>query len=300
MSTKHYNIVIARLTGGLGNQMFQYAAARCVAARCSLPLKLDISWFEMSGNWTPRKYELGVFGLSSEFASDDEVNGLKTKRQNALVRRLPVFLKNLLWHKNQTHIIEKSYAFDPDILGLSGQIYLDGYWQSYRYFQDFADIVRKDFSFNNVDGLNAQTAQMINSCDAVSLHIRRGDYVTLASASACHGLCSLQYYEEAANLIKSHVPSPVFFVFSDDVQWVRSNLDLGATTYFIDHNGHAPHMDMYLMSCCKHHIIANSSFSWWGAWLGHNPGKIIIAPKRWFNDTAIDTSDLMPMEWIRI
>lgn len=295
------NRVVVRLTGGLANQMFQYAAARRIAIHNNALLQVDLSWFDQKGNWTPRKYELGIFKLPIAYATQKEVKNLVSFRQNPFFRHLPLFLKSWIFNTNQSHIIEKDFVFDPDILSVKGNIYLDGFWQSYKYFEDVDDTIRSDFYFeNDVDSTNRQAAGMITACESVSLHIRRGDYVTLASARACHGLCSLQYYKKAAAIIKDRLNNPVFFVFSDDIPWAKDHLNLDMATVFIDHNGSTPHMDMYLMSLCQHHIIANSSFSWWGAWLGKNIEKTVIGPIKWFEHNKFNTQDLMPKEWIRI
>jgi len=295
------NKVIVRLSGGHGNQMFQFAAARRISIHNKALLQVDLSWFDQKGHWTPRKYELGIFKIPVEYAKKEDVKNLKSLRQNFLFRRLPPRLKSRIFSSKYSHVIEKDFAFDPDILSVTGTIYLDGHWQSYKYFDDVGETIRKDFSFGDeIDSANRQAADKIMSCEAVSLHIRRGDFVTFKSASDMHGLCSLQYYEKAGSIMQSRLKAPVCFVFSDDVQWAKDHLKLEMPTIFIDHNGSAPHMDMYLMSLCRHHIIANSSFSWWGAWLGKNFEKTVIGPVKWFNNNKINTQDLMPEEWIRI
>jgi hypothetical protein len=294
------SMVIVRLNGGLGNQMFQYAAARRIAYVSGSELKLDLGWFDEKGNWTPRKYELDGFSLPAENATPDEIVPLKSRRQNPFFRRLPAFLKSIVFHTNQTHIIEKHYAFDPRILTVSGNVYLDGYWQSCKYFQDIETVIRADFVFkDDMDDFNCSAASSIQSCESVAVHVRRGDYVTLPSASLYHGLCPLQYYERGVEYIQQHVNNPVFFVFSDDIVWVRDNLNVDAPIRYIDHKGQTAHGDMLLMSLCRHHIIANSSFSWWGAWLADNPEKTVIAPNNWFaNGTSV--LDLFPAGWVTL
>jgi Glycosyl transferase family 11. len=295
------SMVIVRLTGGLGNQMFQYAAARRIAHVNGSQLKLDLNWFDEKGVWTPRKYELDVFSLPAAIADPVEILLLKSRRQNPVFRRLPAFLRSIVFHTKQTHIIEKQYAFDPQILMVSGNIYLEGYWQSCKYFEDIETIIRADFTFKDeMDDFNCTAASSIQSCESVAVHIRRGDYVTLPSASSYHGHCPLQYYEKSIEYIQQHVRNPLFFVFSDDISWVRDNLAVDAPTHYIDHKGQTAHSDMRLMSLCRHHIIANSSFSWWGAWLAVNPEKIVIAPGQWFSHSDNDTRDLIPEGWKRI
>lgn len=294
-------MVIVRLTGGIGNQMFQYAAARRISWINQAPLFLDMGWFEETGRWTQRKYELDAFRIVAEAAPPAAVQALKSKRQNALFRRLPLSLKKRIFHTRQTHIIEKSYDFDPDILNLRDNVYLDGYWQSEKYFSDIEAVIRREFSFrSDPSEINRRMLDRIASCNSVSVHIRRGDYVTLPEASAFHGLCPPAYYQSAAELISRQVDNPVFFVFSDDIAWAGENISLGFETHFMGHNGpERGDEDLHLMSACRHHIIANSSFSWWGAWLCEYPGKIIYAPRKWFNKN-IENPDNLPASWLKL
>jgi hypothetical protein len=295
-------MVIVRLTGGIGNQMFQYAAARRVSYVNNSQLKLDLSWFTESGPWTNRKYELGVFNIVSKIATHSEVVKLKTRKQNPLTRRLPGFLKKIVFHTNQTHIIEKRFSFDPDILNIKDNVYLDGFWQSEKYFIDIEQIIRKEFTCKaDTTEKNYQLSNIIASTESVSVHIRRGDYVTLKQANEFHGLCKPDYYSRAVDIIAKQVDKPVFFVFSDDIAWAKCNLDIGYETVFIDNNDpDKGYEDLRLMSLCKHHIIANSSFSWWGTWLNPSPHKIVISPLAWFKESSQCTSDLIPSTWIRL
>jgi hypothetical protein len=223
------------------------------------------------------------------------------RRETGFFRRLPLFLKKKIFHTYQTHIIEKNYNFDPDILNLKNNVYLDGYWQSDKYFSDIETIIRNDFSFRDEPTeTNRRMLDHISSCESVSVHIRRGDYVTLPEANAFHGLCSLSYYQSAVGLLAGQLEKPVFFVFSDDIAWAKENLTFGFKAHFMDHNGpERGDEDLRLMSACHHHIIANSSFSWWGAWLCANPEKIVCAPRKWFNKD-IDTPDNLPASWLKL
>lgn len=295
-------MIIVKLVGGIGNQMFQYAAARRFSYINNTQLLLDLSWFNESGQVANRKYELGVFNITGEIASSSDVTALKLKEPKSFWSRLSNLLIKGNIDNNPTHIIEKNYSFDSAILSLHGNVYLDGYWQSGKYFIDIEQIIRREFSFKTgPPESNQRTLDKITSSESIALHIRRGDYVTLAETNAYHGVCPLEYYRLAANNIANQLNKPVFLVFSDDIEWAKENLDLQYETDFIDHN--APEQgcdDLRLMSLCKHHIIANSSFSWWGAWLNQNPVKIVIAPQKWFNDMSIDTKDLIPYKWVRL
>ena len=294
-------MVIVRLTGGIGNQMFQYAAARRVSLIHRTQLFLDMGWFQEEGWWTRRKYELGAFRIRGEMAPPDDIGALRSRRQNPLFRRLPALIKKWIFHPHQTHIIEKGYNFDPEILNLCDNIYLDGHWQSEKYFADIEPVIRREFSFRTEpDESNRRILDRIGDCESVSIHIRRGDYVTLSQANAFHGLCPPSYYRSAVGYLSERIKEMVLFVFSDDIIWARDNMNLGFETHFMDHNGpERGDEDLRLMSACRHHIIANSSFSWWGAWICAHPGKIVCAPQKWFSG-KIDTPDNIPVSWRRL
>lgn len=296
-------MIIVKLWGGLGNQMFQYAAARALALRNSDALKLDISWFDsIAPGDTPRKYELGVYPVAAEPASKAESRRLCGPD----IRRCPKILKRLAasigYQPPKSCIRESSLRFDPAIMEAHGDIYLDGYWQSEKYFVDAAEIIRREFTPQcSPEPVNAGFLQQIGKCSSVSVHFRRGDYVTNPHAAAYHGFISPDYYSSAMAEISRQVPGAHFFLFSDDVQWVRENLRSDFPVTYVDGNGEAnAYEDIRLMSACRHHIIANSSFSWWGAWLGANQEKVVIAPERWFNSDDMGTEDLIPEGWLRL
>ena len=296
-------MVIVRLSGGIGNQMFQYAAARRLALATGAPLKLDLGWFTIipPGD-TPRQYELQAFNSVQDVASPKEVKALRgvdIARWPKLVKR---FLNSTGLLLKKSLVTEKQYHFDPDILQLHGDVYLDGFWQSVKYFADVEDVIRKDFTVKPASAPdNERMAETIQGAEAVSIHVRRGDYITNQAAVQYHGVSSMDYYRAGISEMTARVKNPHYFVFSDDPEWVKSNLKADAALTHIGQNGpDKGYVDLRLMSLCKHHIIANSSFSWWGAWLSTNPDKIVIAPKRWFNRDDIDTSDLIPQGWLRL
>lgn len=277
-------MIVARVIGGLGNQLFQYAAARHLAEIHKTALRIDISEFK---TWYKlRKYSLWAFNIQKNFASLEEIPQEQESRGHGLTR-----------------ICEKQhFHFDNEILSLPDNIYLDGYWQSEKYFIDIEAIIRQEFTIKTpqVDK-DKELASQMASCESVSLHIRRGDYVSNPSTNLSFGTCSLDYYLYSVQFFIQALESPHFFIFSDDMEWSRSNLGLPYSITFVDHNGpDKNYEDLRLMSQCKHHIIANSSFSWWGAWLGQYPKKIVLAPKRWFRSTRYNAQDLLPDAWIRI
>jgi hypothetical protein len=296
-------MVIVRIMGGLGNQLFEYAAGRRLAMVNHDQLKLDTSTYEAS----PRPYRLGMFNIAEELASQPEVERLTgVSSRNTIPTRLRGHLsryaRQLRPSRKTPVFAERATTFHPEILNATGDVYLNGYWQSELYFKDIEDVIRGEFTLRNTpDEANREAATAMGKCESVSLHVRRGDYVSNPLYNQVHGVCPLSYYRAAVKLISDKVGSPHFFVFSDDIGWVKQNLKLRHSITYLDHNGEEKdYEDLRLMSLCKHHIIANSSFSWWGAWLGADPGKIVIAPKTWFNDQTKDSNDIVPSSWWRI
>lgn len=289
--------IIARLHGGLGNQLFQYAAARRLSLFHGTELKLDPSHF------VHRSYSLHPFSIQENFATLEEVTCTKGERRQGLhgyVLKLKERSKPY-YHRS---IFSERYLrpYDPNILKTQKDVYLDGYWQSEKYFQDISDVIRREFTVRfPFDSLNKKIAEEIKQCESVSVHVRRGDYVTSAAKNRFHGTCSLDYYATCVRLVAEEVKDPHFFVFSDDPQWVTENIHFNYPTRYVTHNDATKHYeDLRLMMLCKHNVIANSSFSWWGAWLNSNPDKIVLAPSKWFNEAALDTRDLLPDSWVKI
>jgi hypothetical protein len=201
-----------------------------------------------------------------------------------------------------THLfVDSLFSEIPGLIDIPSSSYLMGNWQSEIFFRDIADTIRSDFTFKvPMSKQNAELADMIASINAISLHVRRGDIASNPTSLAVHGLCSLEYYRQAIELVSSKTLNPEFVIFSDDMDWVRKNLNISFPCHYINANkGSESYNDMRLMSFCNHHIVANSSFSWWGAWLGTGEQKIVIAPKKWFAKNY-DSSSIVPSSWIRI
>jgi hypothetical protein len=285
-------MVITKLIGGLGNQMFQYAVGRRVSLLNNTELGLDISDFSNTQIATPRKYSLDVFSISGRIATKEEVMIIKPVK-NIWAERI----KNIL-HLNKGD----DFSFNPKILKTKDNSYLEGYWQSEKYFKDIEDIIRKDFTLKNPLGDAAQKIEneINKSQNPVSVHIRRGDYITDKTTNLYHGTCSPEYYEKAIEIIKKGVDSASLFIFSDDIDWVKNNLSFNLPTIYVSQKGIADYEEMILMSYCKHNVIANSSFSWWGAWLNNHKDKLVIAPRKWFNAGDANSADLIPDNWIKI
>lgn len=279
-------MIISRLIGGLGNQMFQYAAGRQIAITNNTQLKLDITGYDHQAGITPREYGLGVFNIQAPPAGKSEI------------WRYRLTMTILRHHKIQQKDVHNTRQF----LALPDHSYLEGYWGSEKYFKNIADIIRQDFTFKSEpDWENKKLIEKIKNSTSISIHIRRGDYVLDKKTHQFHGVCSLKYYQQAIRLITQRVRRPHFFIFSDDPQWAEKHLKLQQPMQVVKHNyQNNHHEDMRLMTYCHHHIIANSSFGWWGAWLNSGPDKIVIAPKKWFRDPSINTKDLIPRSWIKI
>ncbi len=292
-------MIISQIIGGLGNQMFQYAVGRALSLKCNTSLQLDISGF--SNYSLHQGFELQrIFNCKTEIANEVAVRDILGWQYSSVIRRV-VLRPSMAPLRRKGFVVEPYFHYWTEINNLTKDCYLSGYWQSEKYFGDVIAKIREDFIFKlPMENQNAELAKQINDVDAVSLHVRRGDYAKNPRTTATHGLCSLDYYQAAIRHITKRVERPYFFVFSDDIAWAERNLKINFPHQYVDHNqGKDSHNDMRLMSLCKHHIIANSSFSWWGAWLNPDVNKIVVAPKHWFANQT-DVRDLLPQGWVRL
>ena len=284
-------MIIVRLQGGLGNQMFQYAAGKALAAQLNVPFKLEtITSLQKDKH---RSIALEELETKFELASWKEVK--EFVRHPALYRH-PVGLL-----KGGNHIYrEPHFHFDKNFFKINDPVFLDGFWQSPLYFESIENIIRKNFVvkpgfIHNV----IEKGKELESTNSLAVHIRRGDFLN-PKIAAYHGVLSAFYFEKAIALVKEKEPSATVYFFSDDIDWVKQNLARYKNAEFVSSFTHSAIEDFYLMTKCRHNIIANSSFSWWPAWLNTNPGKIVVAPKKWFAVSSINTGDLIPDNWIRI
>lgn len=291
-------MIIVKLYGGLGNQMFQYAAGRSLSLKLGLPLAYEGEYFRhperFGSHWS---YQLGLTGADcAEWRSSwprDYFN-----QYYKVIRKL----NNLNLYKSKKFFFETPFTFDQRFLDINQSCFIDGYFQSEKYFQGIRQQLIKEFSpkvpFQNK---NMEIADLIRSTNSVSLHVRRGDYIHNPAAAQVHGSCTIDFYRQAISFFESKVRSPYFFIFSDDLNWVRSNIEIKGHAIFVDNNvGKDSYIDMHLMSLCRHNITANSSFSWWGAWLNSNQEKITIAPKQWYKDNSQGEDEICPASWVRI
>jgi hypothetical protein len=269
-------MIVAKITGGLGNQLFQYAFARHLSLIHNTELRLDISSYN---EYKPHNYGLSNFNI----------------------------LENFFPHNENLDLIpikEKHFHFDPDFISLPNNIYIQGYWQSEKYFNQISSVIKKDLQLKYPMGSkDKKFYELISKANSVSLHIRRGDYIPGTYDDQVSECLTLDYYEKTIHQIQQKNPDVVFFVFSDDITWAKENLSISRPAYYVDHNStDANFQDLRLMSLCKHNIIANSSFSWWGAWLNSNLKKEVYAPINWFNSNArnLNSQDIVPNEWVRI
>lgn len=299
-------MIITRLCGGLGNQLFQYAMGRRLALRHDTTLKLDLQFYnspEGPKNAIARPLRIFEFNIVAERASKQDLESIYAiNGQRSVWQRVADRLNLPLTVSARRHSKERTWDFESACLRLPDNVHLRGYWQSEKYFGDIAPFLRRELTLKHPpDETNQQMLDRIQMTASVSLHVRRGDYVANPETNHVHGVCPLEYYHAAVRRVTSLVDRPHFFIFSDDAVWTQQNLKLAHPTTYVAHNtDRRDYEDLRLMSHCQHHIIANSSFSWWGAWLGTKPDKMVIAPRHWFNAPGLGTKDRIPPQWIRL
>ena len=280
-------MIIIRLKGGLGNQMFQYAFGRLLAVKNNAEVK-----FEFSGDKkdTRREYKLDKFNTSVQFAGPDEAKNLQ----------YPFGIVSRVIEKVKTIVLKRyNIGYEPGLLGRKNG-YLEGYWQSYKYLEPIKDILAKELALKEpVDQKHKTILEKMRDTNSVCVQVRRGDYVTDPKTSLEHRTFGLEYYDKAFEFLKKKVANPILFVFSDDIEWCKNNLKPDLPVFFSD-PAMPDYEDFALAVRCKHDIIANSSFGFWAAWLNDNPGKIVIAPKKWNNKHQKEHDNLLPPEWIKI
>lgn len=286
-------MIIVKIIGGLGNQMFQYAYAKSLQERGN-NVKIDLSAFEtyiLHGG-----YQLDKYNIDLECTINEENN---IYYQNSLLNKV---LKKLKFYKDKT-IQEQSLLYDKSLLNVKDDNYINGYFQSEKYFKNIRDSLIEQFTIKQgvSDYTNKIKAAILDSKNSCSIHIRRGDFINSINLNV-HGACDLKYYIKAVNIVESKFKSIKYFIFSDDITWCKENLKLDNVVYVDSEEKRLPHEDIYLMSLCNHNIIANSSFSWWGAWLNKCKEKIVIAPDKWFEDEELlsQSYDIVPNSWIKL
>lgn len=296
-------MIIVKLMGGLGNQMFQYATGLAVASHTRSSLFLDTSGFDtMEAIDTPRHYELDSFCIDTSIASKDLLSNIQAPEapyglQHKVMRRLKSGGK--IWQ-----LSEAGSSYEPAVVKAPKNTYLVGYWQNEKYFSEIREILLKNLQPAKPLTKYSQgiLKRIENTKTTIAVHIRRGDYIANVHANKFHGLTPLEYYSKATSFFKKRFPDALFVVVSDDITWCRKNLTFGSETIFVEpQRNRKDYEDLVIMSRCTHNIIANSSFSWWGAWLNTNPKKIVIAPKVWFLEKkANKETEIVPNSWKRL
>ena len=281
-------MIITKLKGGLGNQLFQYAAGRAVALHHKVPLKLDLTIFETYKSHNG--YRLDQFAIEADIATDSEIIHLKGGN-NLLFSGL----RKAGLIKRKSYFKEKRSSYFHERVFKNNFVYLDGYWQNELYFSNIRELLLRELSpINSMNDLGSDYLEHINKSNSVSLHVRRGDYLNLKNIN----VLDVDYYMKAVEYIRKNVEKPTFFIFSDDLDWCKKSLGFLDGCIYVDRT-QTEIDDLKLMSFCRHNIIANSSFSWWGAWLNQNPKKTVIAPKDWILNVP-GSSNVILSDWVKL
>jgi hypothetical protein len=300
----HPLMITVVLRGGLGNQMFEYAAGLALAKRRGTDLVLDTTYLSdrfPRRNFTYREFDLDIFTLTPRFTTLSKianalpVPGLWLGLDLAIIKLSDILgIQKFFTEKDER-------VFDPTLLDAPANTVPWGRWQSEKYFLNVTDELRAAFTFRHpLEGEAKVLGEKIRSANSVSLHVRRGDYAAFKNVAQTMGDTNLAYYDRAAKYIGEHAKGPKFFVFSDDIDWCKGNIKLPFPMEYVSASSEGPKASYHLelMSLCKHNIVANSTFSWWGAWLNKNPQKIVIAPQHWYSDGR--DPDIVPGAWTRL
>ena len=294
-------MIVSKLIGGLGNQMFQFASGFNLANRLNMQYRIDIKLLNKYDRHNG--YQLDeIFDFNFEIANYSELWGILKFKTFSVINE-SVEKVDPYFFDSSNHIFrEYSHNFINDIERINSKCYISGYWQSEKYFLNSENELRKIFTFkNSLSGINKDIQSDIFNSNSVCIHVRRGDYLSNPDAAKFHGSCELEYYKKSIDLISSKISNPKYFIFSDDVEFIRNNFNFLNNYKVIDNNqGRDSFIDLRLMSLCKHHIIANSTFSWWGAWLAKNDQQIVIAPEKWFIGSSEIIKDIYCQNWIKL
>ena len=298
-------MIVVRFNGGLGNQLFQYAMGRHLSLIHSRPLKFDISGYT-SSEPDPRAgirvFGLDAFTVDGQVATPGELKEFEIYRAAGTQARFARLTNSLMPLRCRPYVLEHKndfWQFKPSILKspLANRVSVVGYWQTAKYFESIAGIIRNDVKLRHPPA--SETTRLLSEMahvESVSVHVRHGDNATAAAKD--HGVLPLSYYRKAASLIGSETRAPHFFVFSDDAAWAKATLELPGATTFVTHNGDAKNYeDLWLMAACRHHIVGNSTFSWWGAWLGMKDSQRVFAPEKYFVNRKVRFLDYYPRNW---
>jgi hypothetical protein len=277
-------MIVVKINGGLGNQMFQYSFGHYLAKKHNTPVKFEINTIQKNEVYTSRNLDISHFNILINTSTKEDVKRFKLVKTDSFQkyeRKISQYLPFL----NKKQFIEKPYITNlAKIKFFRDNCYYDGYWQAYSYLDEIRNELLKNFQLNfDLDDEANQILNDINSSNSISIHIRRGDYKLKHNAKIYSNI-SKTYYNKAIEYFFKNIKNPTFYIFSDDINWVKQNF-IGEHFKFVETKSNNPVVDMHLMSLCHHNIIANSTFSWWGAWLNTNETKTVICPKNWLVNT---------------
>lgn len=300
-------MIIVKITGGLGNQMFQYVLGRSLSIKQKCDLKLDLSWYREydkivdtndPNKATKRDYLLKYFNISGQILPSWYLSMIK---KNSLLRKYHPKVARIIPNKlfDYNVLIENNFSWTN--IKNQTNYFAIGYWQQSLYFEKHKDVINQDFRLiNPMTFVNRQYLDQISSTNSVAIHIRRGDLISKPSGAELQPTCTLEYFYSGITIILNKVKDLSLFIFSDDMEWCKNHFKNKHPIIFVDSIGN-DHEHFYLMSQCKYQVIANSTYSWWAAWLNHYPDKIIVAPKNWYHDAQLNESAMfIPNNWIRI
>lgn len=289
-------MIIVKLQGGLGNQLFQYSLGKSLEVSEKRKVYFDVSSFNHSSNQTSRDFVLEKLGLKVD---------LIPKKVASIITFLKKvsFKFNITFKSNFFSFLhsENSFQYIP-IVVKKKLIIFDGYWQSPKYFESISnDLTKSFYSLDRISNSGQNLIANLKSKSTVAIHIRRGDYISNKETYDFHGICDLEYYYSAIDFIESKYYVDTYIIFTDDIEWVQNNFSIGNRIFIYGCNYAENDIDeLLMMASVSHNIIANSTFSWWSAYINPNPEKIVIAPKKWFNDLSINVEDLFPTNWVRL
>jgi len=287
-------MVIVQIRSGLGNQMFQYAVGRQLAIRNNSQLRLDTSFY---ADYQLRRFELDSFAIEATKLNRAE----RILLRGALGHRFPTLgrIAGSVLGGPVAEREDQQNGFDESITKVNGNIYLRGFWQSWKYFSDIRPQLQREFTVRSaIPERDKEMEAQISDSQSICIHIRRGDYVSNPETAKIFGTCTIDYYRSAVELIRARIENPRFFVFSDDPDWCESNFASYAhCTFSRPSPDRLPALDLRLMTMCRHFILSNSTFGWWAAWLAAAPAKTVVAPQNWYR-AGWTTKDLFPREWI--
>lgn len=301
-------MIITKLISGLGNQLFEYAIGRQLSITKGVPLKLDLSFF---ASQNLRSYKLNHYKINAEIVTAADIAPFRKemRRYQNLHHQTSLFAK---FYRNIEPVFNPKYTknyfkehiwwiLEPHVFKTPADVYIDGYWQHHKYFENMQPQIFEELTLKEPLSHEAATwlSAIKNDKSSVAVHIRRGDYVTDSGANYLMGVLPVNYYQQAISYLKQKISNPTFYFFSDDLDWVKNNITTSAPAYYVD--GNTDYVDLDLMRQCSHNIIANSTYSWWGAFLNMNPDKIVIAPEKWSAREDVNKNiQLQFPSWIKL